>query len=130
MVIGYLLGCLDTTGYEPLFRRAMIHAVAHAMLCRYRLGWRTVRTGIGFLRAVLARHPSPDLAVYPAHLHINLAAPYRGQGIGRRVCPVFTPVPAIKTRWRCTCIASWDSACCTVTAHLIRARSAASRSMF
>ncbi|NDJ78395.1 MAG: GNAT family N-acetyltransferase [Chloroflexi bacterium] len=82
-VVGYLTGCPDTASYEPLFRRAVLRAARDVALFRYRIGWRTARAAVGFMREVLAHPPTPNLEQYPAHLHVNLAAPYRGQGAGR-----------------------------------------------
>ena len=88
-VVGYLTGCLDTTGYKPRFRHAIVAAAGRALRGYYRLGPRTMRAGLGFLRETASRHTEPDLSSYPAHLHINLAAPYRGQGIGRRLMTAY-----------------------------------------
>lgn len=88
-VVGYLTGCLDTAQLERLFRQSVLRAGRRALLEHYHLGWRTLRAGIGYLREVVAHPPSADLHHYPAHLHINLAAPYRGQGIGRRLMQTF-----------------------------------------
>jgi ribosomal protein S18 acetylase RimI-like enzyme len=88
-VVGYLTGCLDTAHHAAMFRQAVLRAARRALLLHYRLGWRTVRAGIGFAREMLARPPSPDLAAYPAHLHINVAASQRGQGLGRRLMDTY-----------------------------------------
>lgn len=84
-VIGYLTGCLDTAAFDPLFRRGLFRAVGRLLAGRYRVGRRTLRAGIGYLRELASRRPQADPAAYPAHLHINLSAPFRGQGIGRRL---------------------------------------------
>ena len=84
-VIGYLTGCLDTATFGPALQRALLHAAGRLLAGRYRVGRRTLRAGIGYLREVASRRPQADLAAYPAHLHINLSAAYRGQGIGRRL---------------------------------------------
>jgi GNAT superfamily N-acetyltransferase len=77
------------TTYKPRFRRALVAAAGRALRGYYRLGPRTVRAGIGFVREMFSRRTRPDLAPYPAHLHINLAALYRGQGIGRGLLTVY-----------------------------------------
>jgi ribosomal protein S18 acetylase RimI-like enzyme len=89
LVVGYLTGCLDTTGYKPRFQRALVAAAGRALRGYYRLGPRTVRAGIGLVREMFSHRTRPDLAPYPAHLHINLAAVYRGQGIGRRLITAY-----------------------------------------
>ncbi|MCD4685096.1 MAG: GNAT family N-acetyltransferase [Anaerolineae bacterium] len=88
-VVGYLTGCLDTAQLEQLFRQSVLRAGQRAITGHYRLGWRTLRAGIGYLRELLTHPASADQHHYPAHLHINLAAPFRGQGIGRRLMHTF-----------------------------------------
>ncbi len=86
---GYLTGCVDTHACESHFRRALGWAALGALTGRYRLGLRTLRAGIGYAREVIARTPTADLRLYPAHLHINVAEEYRGQGLGRRLMTAF-----------------------------------------
>lgn len=88
-VIGYLTGCLDTDSYTPVFRRALLRAAERTLRGRYRLGPRTVRAGIGFVCEQISRRARPDFTAYPAHLHINLIASYRGQGIGRQLMQAY-----------------------------------------
>jgi ribosomal protein S18 acetylase RimI-like enzyme len=88
-VAGYLIGCLNTAAYEPLFRHALLKALARTLRGRYRIGWRTIRAMIGFVREQFVTAPALDLVTYPAHLHINLSAPYRGQGIGRQLMETY-----------------------------------------
>lgn len=82
-VVGYLTGCPDTGAFESVFRRALLRAGLRALAGRYRLGLRTMRAGYGYAREMLTRVPAVDLARYPAHLHMNVAAEQRGRGIGR-----------------------------------------------
>lgn len=86
---GYLTGCVDTHAVEPYFRRALGRAVLRALVGRYRVGRRTLRAGIGYVREVIARPPTADLGGYPAHLHINIAKGYRGLGLGRQLMIAF-----------------------------------------
>jgi GNAT superfamily N-acetyltransferase len=59
-IVGYLLGCLDDPAKTPMF------------------------DDIGYFKAL------PDLmAAYPAHLHVNLTEPARGQGTGRQLVEAF-----------------------------------------
>lgn len=88
-VVGYLTGCVDTARYQPHFRHALVSAAGRAVMLRYRLGWRTLRAGIGFAREMLTARPEVDLAAYPAHLHVNLLAAYRGRGGGRRLMTTY-----------------------------------------
>jgi ribosomal protein S18 acetylase RimI-like enzyme len=88
-VVGYLTGCLDSRAYDRLFRRNLLRVLLKVCLGRYRIGRRTLRTGLGFVCETLRRGPSPDLARFPAHLHINVLATYRGQGIGQRLITMY-----------------------------------------
>jgi GNAT superfamily N-acetyltransferase len=90
-VVGYLTGCPDTRA----FRRACRTAWTWRLLLRVargEFGWsgdarRFVRQVLGLDRGVearLARRLPVSLdATYPAHLHMNVAADRRGQGLGR-----------------------------------------------
>ncbi len=88
-VTGFLIGCVDTIAYMPLYQRAVRRGMFRLLTLRYRLGWRTLRAMLGFAREQFATVPPLNLATYPAHLHINLSAPYRGQGTGRRLMEAY-----------------------------------------
>jgi ribosomal protein S18 acetylase RimI-like enzyme len=88
-IVGYLTGCPDTEAYLPRYRRALARAALRMLCGRYRLGPRTARAGLGFLRDRFSRHYALDYARFPAHFHVNVAADYRHQGIGRRLMSVF-----------------------------------------
>src|SRR5262249_32310733 len=89
-VVGYLTGCPDTAA----FRRARRLRVTLPLLVRIalgRYGWtpdarRTVRLALGLGRGVESRlapsMPAGFAHTYPAHLHMNVDAEYRRQGIG------------------------------------------------
>lgn len=86
-VVGYLLGCVDSSrAWDPL-RIAGRHALTR--LCAVRPGtagtiWRAVTdTAVSqILRRPLARSAFSDPR-WPAHLHIDLLAEGRGKGAGR-----------------------------------------------
>jgi GNAT superfamily N-acetyltransferase len=90
-IVGYLTGCPDTRA----FRRRYPLGVTLPLLARLvagRYAWtpdtrRFVRQTLGLARnpedAVRARGPRRLWADYPAHLHMNVEAGVRGQGIGR-----------------------------------------------
>jgi len=92
-VVGYLTGCPDTAA----FRRARRFRVTLPLLVRIavgRYGWtsdarRTVRLALRLGRGVESRlapsMPSGFAHTYPAHLHMNVDAEYRRQGIGARL---------------------------------------------
>ena len=84
-VTGFLVGCADTRRRDRCIARRIAPAAAVNLLRgRYRVGRRTVRHACAEVAAALRREfPAVDLAAYPAHLHINLDARWRGQGAGR-----------------------------------------------
>jgi ribosomal protein S18 acetylase RimI-like enzyme len=86
-VVGFLTGCLDTARQQRFFIRKLIPgALWGALSGRYRLGPKTWRyTGRLFREALLGALPKADLQAYPAHLHINVEASWRGKGLGRKL---------------------------------------------
>ena len=84
-VVGFLTGCTDTHHQERILLRKLIPGVAWRLLQGYyhpgKKTWRYVRAIIsaGLRREV----PLANLKLYPAHLHINLAAEWRGYGLGK-----------------------------------------------
>jgi ribosomal protein S18 acetylase RimI-like enzyme len=82
---GYLMGCLDTRRQGRLWRgRIMPGVVGRTLQGRYRLGRQALGLGLRGAQALLkGDFVGADHKVYPAHLHINLATRYRGQGAGR-----------------------------------------------
>mgnify|MGYP005846562259 CR=1 FL=1 len=86
---GYLTGCTDTRACEARFRRAVARVLVRALTLRYSVGPKALRAGLGFVRQALDGAPEIDLDAYPAHLHINVAAAYRGRGLGRALMGAF-----------------------------------------
>lgn len=92
-VVGYLTGCPDTRASERRARLAVTPSlVLRLVLGRYGRGADARRA----LRRALGRDPGPEarlraglpagfLDEYPAHLHVNVAAGWRGAGVGRRL---------------------------------------------
>ena len=91
-LIGYLTGCLDSHRYWRTMRwrvipRALIRAIGHGTAWSGRT-WGFVQRGLlNWWRAACRRHIS--LAEYPAHLHVNLRAGFRGQRVGERLLQRF-----------------------------------------
>jgi len=90
-VVGYLTGCPDTIRHRRiLLRRILPRVPLHLLRGRYRVGRRTYRYIIRLALASLrGEFPQADHALYPAHLHINVAADWRGRGLGRRLMSVY-----------------------------------------
>lgn len=82
---GFLAGCADTRRRDRcVVRRIVPFVAANLLRGRYRLGRRTARHAWAEVAAALrGEFPAVDLAAYPAHLHINLDARWRGLGAGR-----------------------------------------------
>jgi ribosomal protein S18 acetylase RimI-like enzyme len=86
-IAGFLMGCVDTAVQQCRWRREILPGVAWRMLRGgYRLGRLTWRYLIASTVAHLRQEaPSVDLAAYPAHLHVNVDARWRGHGLGQRL---------------------------------------------
>jgi len=84
---GYLLGEPDTEKYNRTMKNEIFPRILkNLMHGRYRPG----RTGIRYLARGLRQELSgenttPPLDMFPAHLHIDLFAPYRRFGLGTRL---------------------------------------------
>jgi len=91
-VVGYLTGCLQNRRYQQLMcwrvvPQSLCGAVGRGILWSGKT-WRIVQVALrtwwsgGFQRRV-------PLALYPAHLHVNLREGFRGQRVGRRLLERF-----------------------------------------
>jgi GNAT superfamily N-acetyltransferase len=88
-VVGYLTGCPDTGAFRQARRFRVTLPLLVRIACR-RYAWnadarRFVRLALRLDRGAEARLVGdlPPLGrAYPAHLHMNVDAPYRRQGIG------------------------------------------------
>jgi GNAT superfamily N-acetyltransferase len=83
-VVGYLAGCTDTVRRDRCIATRIVPHVAWGILAgRYRLGRRSWGYAFDALGAAMRREfPEVDLKRYPAHLHINMDAAWRGRGAG------------------------------------------------
>jgi ribosomal protein S18 acetylase RimI-like enzyme len=90
-VVGFIMGSLDTRQQQSRLWRLLLPGVIQGLLQRrYTLGPRTWRYGFGLIKAAMQREfPGCDLSIYPAHLHINIDAFWRGQGFGRRLMETY-----------------------------------------
>jgi ribosomal protein S18 acetylase RimI-like enzyme len=90
-VAGFLAGCPDSRAKAGLYIRNVLPALLRSLTHgKYRIGPLTrdyLRrlVGAGFRREA----PHADFSIYPAHLHINLDAGFRGHGIGRKLMTAF-----------------------------------------
>lgn len=83
-VVGYVSGGTGSRRARAMAAHILPRIVRHLLLGRYRVGCKTLHFCWHGLRAwVGAEVPVVSLARFPAHLHINVAAAMRGQGIGR-----------------------------------------------
>ena len=96
-VIGYLTGCPDSQKFaRQNFWRCTLPLLVEIFMGRFR-GQADARA---FARRALDLTPTVERcfpsqvrrrirSAYPAHLHINVDARWRGSGIGRRLCQAF-----------------------------------------
>ncbi|BCM65329.1 GNAT family N-acetyltransferase [Streptomyces tricolor] len=86
--VGYIVGTADTGRFVENFRRTWIPRLAG----RYPEPALPPRTPTEEMIRLL-HHPErmlvPELAAYPAHLHIDLLPPWQGRGYGRRLMRTF-----------------------------------------
>lgn len=89
--VGFLMGCTDTRVHDEVFRKKILPGVVKDVLrgC-YQLGTKTIRYSLTQMWAALSGNfAKVDLALYPAHLHINVVAATRGSGIGFRLMEAY-----------------------------------------
>ncbi len=90
-VVGFLTGCVDTRVHDRKILRVIIPRVAASLLRgRYHLGKRSFRYFRGLLSGLLrGEFTRVDLAIYPAHLHINVDAAWRGYKLGQSLMDAY-----------------------------------------
>jgi len=89
-VVGFLAGCVDTKRQQLWLSFSAGRTIRHILRGRYRLGRRTYRYLAAYLLCALrGGAPQADLELYPAHLHLNLDAGWRGLGLGRRLLEAY-----------------------------------------
>jgi GNAT superfamily N-acetyltransferase len=97
-VVGYLTGCPDTAAFRRARRlRVTLPLLIGIALRRY--PWNTdarrvvtlaLRLRRGAESRLTATRPRDDARAYPAHLHMNVEAGYRGHGIGAALMDRYT----------------------------------------
>jgi GNAT superfamily N-acetyltransferase len=97
-VVGYLTGCPDTAAFRRAQRFRVTPRVLVAIAC-HRYAWnadarRTVELALRLRRGtesqLAAGLPTGLTRAYPAHLHMNVEAEYRRQGIGAALIGRYT----------------------------------------
>jgi GNAT superfamily N-acetyltransferase len=105
-IVGYVLGCGDCERRSAVFRSHILPEMLRRLFRgRYRIGRKMLRFAWRFLLDRLEHAPPAlPLARFPGHLHINVAAPARGHGIGRELLRISlaqfwaTGVPGVHLR--------------------------------
>lgn len=91
LVVGYLLGCTNTHKQSQVIQKNILPGLLLKLgLGRYKIGRLTLHYGYGLLFARL-RHQNvhADVALYPAHFHLNISQENRRGGLGRGLLEVF-----------------------------------------
>jgi GNAT superfamily N-acetyltransferase len=89
-VVGFLMGCVDTSVQRHLWIRRVFPRIALGLLTgKYRTGRLTWRHTRRLARMSLRTRPRVNPAKYPAHLHLNIHARWRRHGLGRRLLEAF-----------------------------------------
>ncbi len=90
-VVGFLAGCPDSATKPRRYLRFVLPSLLRGVIQgRYRWGPRTRNYARRVVGALLHREaPHVDFAMYPAHFHLNVAAKFRGLGLGRRLTQAY-----------------------------------------
>ncbi len=90
-VVGFLTGCTDGHLHQKGMAGVIVPRMAGKLVRgRYRLGKKTCAYLAGLLGNLLSGASlHTDEAQYPAHLHVNLAAAWRGHGLGKRLIEAY-----------------------------------------
>lgn len=90
-VIGYLVGCKDTSVQKEVQNNTIIPQIRRKFLTfGYRVEWRFFGFAWRYLRSMLrGEFVDEPIGDYPAHLHMNLAEGYRSGGIGSRLLAAY-----------------------------------------
>lgn len=90
-VVGFLMGSTDTPSRPRRWMKNILPVIARKFAGGgYHLGRRTLQYGTRLMLGRLrGERPILDVKAYPAHLHVNLAAGWRGQGLGRQLLSAY-----------------------------------------
>ena len=84
-IIGYLMGCLNTEKQRRVLRSKIVPTVLRELFVgKYKIGRKTWRFLLRYLWSALrGEFPQECEKRYPAHLHINVDARFRGAKVGK-----------------------------------------------
>lgn len=90
-VVGFLTGCVDTSVHNRKILRVILPRLTGNLLRgRYHFGKRSWHYFRGMAGSLLRREfTHVDLNTYPAHLHINVEYPWRGNKLGQRLMEAY-----------------------------------------
>ena len=90
-VVGFLTGCMDGHVHEQKYRRTILPGlIGNLLRGKYRFGKRSLGYMAGLLGGLLrGEFTQVDQEAYPAHLHINVDAAWRGQGLGQQLMETY-----------------------------------------
>jgi ribosomal protein S18 acetylase RimI-like enzyme len=90
-VTGFLTGCTDTRLHDRKFIRVIFPRLSWNLLRgKYHFGKRSLHYIGGLLGGLLHReYTHVNLNIYPAHLHINVEAAWRGYNLGQRLMEAY-----------------------------------------
>jgi ribosomal protein S18 acetylase RimI-like enzyme len=90
-VVGFLTGCVNTRVHDSKIRGVIIPRVAGNLLRgKYHFGKRSMRYFSGLIGGIFRdEYTHVDLNKYPAHLHINVDAGWRGYKLGFRLMEAY-----------------------------------------
>jgi ribosomal protein S18 acetylase RimI-like enzyme len=90
-VVGFLTGCVDTRVHNRQIPKVIVPRLAGNFIRgKYHFGRRSWNYFSGLLAGLLRReYTHVDLDIFPAHLHINVDAAWRGYKIGQRLMEAY-----------------------------------------
>ena len=90
-VVGFLTGCVDTRKRDREFLRVILpHLAGNVLRGKYHFGKRSLQYFTGLIGGLIhGEFTRVDLNSFPAHLHINVEAPWRGNKLGQRLLEAY-----------------------------------------
>jgi ribosomal protein S18 acetylase RimI-like enzyme len=90
-VVGFLTGCIDTRWHDEILKKKIVPVVlGYVLKGKYHFGRKSWSYLYRIGRAALGgEFAHVDVTQYPAHLHINVDARFRGCGLGRKLIDAY-----------------------------------------